>query len=215
MFKELFGPTRPEGYYFDVPLPFLCALSMVQTTDLTFVRHGETIANATGKYNSQTIDTFSKKGQDQVARLTRDLLTERPYDVILVSPSPRAMNSIAPFLRTKGKVAIVWPLLYECCTEKRPPNAKATSFKFGVKIAIPSAISGQLVLNQPGAQYPAPKGYKEGLAQVAASVAEFKKKYLGKRVLIVGHSGAGGQFIKAFTGKSIRLENAAPVRSPG
>ncbi|MEI7985900.1 MAG: histidine phosphatase family protein [Armatimonadota bacterium] len=195
-----------------MPLLLLCTLTIATTTDLTFVRHGETIANATGKYNSQTIDTFSKKGQDQVARLTRDLLVEQPYDVILVSPSPRAMNSIAPYLKAKGKVGTVWPLLYECCTEKRPANAKATSFNFGVKIAIPTAISGQLKIGTLGDRYPAPKGYNEGLAQVAASVAEFKKKFLGKRVLIVGHSGAGGQFIKAFTGKAIRLENASPLK---
>ncbi len=191
----------------------LCSLTIAASTDLTFVRHGETIANATGKYNSQTIDTFSKKGQDQVARLTRDLMTQPAYDVILVSPSPRALNSIAPYLKATRKQALVWPLLYECCTEKRPADARATSFKFGVKIAIPGAIAPQFMMARDQINYPAPKGYNEGLAQVAASVAEFRKKYLGKRVLIVGHSGAGGQFLKAFTGKAIRLENASPVKA--
>jgi broad specificity phosphatase PhoE len=199
-------------YHFKVPIQFLCAISMLQVTDLTFVRHGETIANATGKYNSHTIDTFSKKGQDQVDHLTRDLMNERPYDVILVSPSPRALHTIAPYLKNKEKQAMVWPLLYECCTEKRPPNAKATSFKFGLKIAVPSMIAPQFQVGRYENQYPAPKNYNEGLAQVAASVAEFRKKYLGKRVLIVGHSGHGGQFLKALTGKSIRLENASPVK---
>jgi broad specificity phosphatase PhoE len=189
----------------------LCAFRLVKVTDLTFVRHGETIANATGKYNGHTIDTFSQKGVGQIARLTRDLMVEKPYDVILVSPSPRALHTIAPYLKAKGKQALVWPLLYECCTEKRPVGAHATSFKFGVQIAVPGPISAQFQL-QPASKYPTPKGYNEGLAQVAASVTEFRKKYLGKRILIVGHSGAGGQFIKALTGKAIRLENASPVK---
>lgn len=195
-----------------MPLSLIFAISMVQITDLTFVRHGETIANATGKYNSRTIDTFSSKGNAQVAKLTKQLLAEKPFDVVLVSPSPRALNTIAPYLKIRERKAMVWPLLYECCTEKRPANAKATSFKFGGKIAIPSMISPYFQVGRYENLYPAPKGYNEGLAQVEASVSEFRKKYLGKRVLIIGHSGAGGQFLRLLVKKSLRLENAAPVK---
>jgi hypothetical protein len=158
-----------------VPLPLLCALAIKASTDLTFVRHGETVANATGKYNSHTIDTFSIKGQEQVDQLTRELIAEKPYDIILVSPSPRALNSIAPYLKMKGKNALVWPLLYECCTEKRPSNAHATSFKFGVKIAIPGPIADRFHLDPTQNRYPAPQGYNQGLAQVITSISEFKR----------------------------------------
>ena len=195
-----------------MPFPLLYALTIAQTTDLTFVRHGETIANATGVYNSHTIDTFSKKGQAQVDRLTKDLLVEQPYDVILVSPSPRALHTIAPYLKAKGVKATVWPLLYECCTMKRPANAHATSFKYGLNIAVPTAIVDQFTIRTTEKAYPAPKDFNEGLAQVTASVAEFKKRYAGKRILIVGHSAHGGQFLKALTGKSIQLRNASPVK---
>ena len=192
-------------------LHLLCAVTIKAPTDLTFVRHGETVANATGKYNSHTIDTFSKKGQAQVDRLTKDLLAEKPFDIILVSPSPRALNTIAPYLKARRKQAIVWPLLYECCTEKRPENAHATSFKFGLKIAVPGAIAAQFTFLTGENKYPAPTDYNEGLSQVNASVAEFHKKFAGKRVLIVGHSGHGGQFLRSLTGKAIRLQNAKPV----
>ena len=194
-----------------MPLPLFCAVASLATTDLTFVRHGETLANATGKYNSHTIDTFSKKGQAQVERLTKDLLAQKPYDIILVSPSPRALNTIAPYLKARNKQAIVWPLLYECCTERRPADAHATTFKFGVRIAIPSAIAPQFRLVTGEDKYPAPKDYNEGLAQVNASITEFKRKYRGKRILIVGHSGHGGQFLRILTGKPTRLQNASPV----
>ncbi len=193
-------------------VPLFISLSMRSVTDFTFVRHGETIANATGKYNSQTIDTFSKKGQEQVNRLTQDLMTETQYDVILVSPSPRALYTIAPYLKAKGKKAIVWPLLYECCTMKRPADAHATTFKFGFKIAVPGPIAAQFTVKASENRYPMPSDYNEGLAQVNASVAEFRKKYAGKRVLIVGHSGHGGQFIKALTGKTMRVDNASPIK---
>jgi broad specificity phosphatase PhoE len=195
-----------------VPIPILLAIHLVQVTDLTFVRHGETLANATGKYNSHTIDTFSAKGQVQVGKLTKALLTERPFDVILVSPSPRALNTIAPYLTVKKRQALVWPLLYECCTEKRPAAAHATTFRYGGKVLVPTIISPHFQVGRNDNRYPAPKGYDEGLAQVEATVAEFRKKYAGKRVLIIGHSGHGGQFIKALTGKSIRLQNAAIVK---
>ena len=190
----------------------LCALTLVSTTDLTFVRHGETVANATGVYNSHTIDTFSTKGQYQVDRLTRDLLGEQAYDIILVSPSPRALNTIAPYMKARRKQANVWPLLFECCSMRRPTNAHATSFSYGLKIAVPGNLLPQFTLLQNQFRYPAPKDYNEGLAQVNLSVAEFRRRYAGKRVLIVGHSGHGGQFLKALTGKAIRLENASPVR---
>lgn len=194
-----------------MPVTILFAATTLATTDLIFVRHGETVANATGKYNSSTIDTFSKKGQTQVDRLTQNLLAGQGFDVILVSPSPRALNTIAPYLRAKGKQAAVWPLLYECCTTKRPSKAHATKFGFGVKIAVPGKIAKQFTFLPNQNRYPDPKDYNEGLAQVNMSVAEFRKKYTGKRVLIVGHSGHGGQFLKALTGKAIRLENASPV----
>ena len=195
-----------------MPISLLCVITIAQTTDLTFVRHGETIANATGVYNSHTIDTFSKKGQAQVDRLTKDLLMERPYDIILVSPSPRALHTIAPYLKAKGINATVWPLLYECCTMKRLTGAHATSFKYGLNIAVPGPVAAQFTMHPTEKAYPAPKDYNEGLAQVNATVAEFRKRYAGKRVLIVGHSAHGGQFLKAMIEKSIQLRNASPVK---
>lgn len=193
-------------------IPLLLALSMVTTTDLTFVRHGETIANATGKYNSKTIDTFSKKGEAQVKALTQKLLKEKPYDIILVSPSPRALKTIAPYLKEIHRQALVWPLLYECCTSKRPANAHATKFTYSKQqVDVPSLIAPQFRIGRYDIYLPNSPDYNAGLAQVSASVAFFKKTYAGKRVLIVGHSGHGGQFLHAFTGKYIRLENASPV----
>lgn len=181
-------------------------------TDLVFVRHAETLANATGKYNSKTIDTFSPKGESQVKALLPVLLKEKKFDVILVSPSPRALKTVAPYLRDSHQRAYVWPLLYECCTSKRPKDAHATSFTYGGQINVPSVLTPYFQIGRYETKLPVAKDYNAGLAQVAECVKVFKQKYAGKRVLIVGHSGHGGQFLKAFTGKAFHVQNATPIR---
>lgn len=190
----------------------LLALALTPvTTDLTFVRHGETLANATGKYNSKTIDTFSPKGEQQVKALTQKLLKEKRYDVILVSPSPRALKTIAPYLKSTNQQAYIWPLLYECCTQKRPSDAHPTRFTYGSSFKAPSTIATLFQIGRYETKLPSAPDYNAGLAQIDETLKVFRLKYAGKRVLIVGHSGHGGQFLKGLTGKFIRLENATPM----
>ena len=102
-------------HHIDMPL-LAAALLLValKPTEIYFVRHGETIANATGAYNSRTIDTFSALGEKQVAFFNNQIKNRR-FDAIVVSPSPRALRTIAPYLRANNLKATVWPELYECC----------------------------------------------------------------------------------------------------
>lgn len=180
-------------------------------TDLTFVRHAETLANATGKYNARTLDTFSPKGSKQVERLTKELLASRPFGRILVSPSPRAMRTVLPYLKATGQKATIWPLLYECCTQKRPSDAHREPYKWGGKISIPADCAGYFLMTPGQDRYPAPASYNEGLMQVEDSLSQFRSRFEGGRILIVGHSGHGGQFLHALTGRWIRVENAKPM----
>lgn len=186
----------------------LLALTLVRT-DLTFVRHGETQANATGRYNSRTLNTFSELGKKQVAALTERLVKQPKWDLILVSPSPRALRTIAPYLARTGQKATVWPLLYECCTE-RPRQPEASSFSYGAPITLPKDVEKHFVLPA-GLKFPAPRNYGEGLAQVSDGILEFKRKYASKRVLLVGHSAHGGQFLKRLTGKAYHVKNAEEI----
>jgi broad specificity phosphatase PhoE len=189
----------------------VAALALAPSTDLTFVRHGETVANATGRYNSQTLNVLSEKGRQGVAELTQRLLKGPRFDRILVSPSPRALKTIAPYLRASGQRATVWPLLYECCTGRRPKGAHATRFSYGAKVELPRDLA-PLFRIEPGMdRYPIASDYNAGLAQAAASLAEFKNRFRGGRVLLVGHSGHGGQFIHGLTGKRVRVENAKEI----
>jgi broad specificity phosphatase PhoE len=175
---------------------------------VTFVRHGETVANATGRYNERTLNTLSAKGEREVSELTRDLRKLPSFDLILVSPAPRVLKTIAPYLRASHQTAIVWPLLYECCTGKRPKDAHATQFSYGERIHIPAEFDGLFHLEPGNDRYPVASKYDEGLAQVDAAIEQFKRRFGQVRILLVGHSGMGGHFIHALTGKWIKLDNA-------
>ncbi len=189
-------------------LPLIAALALTPKS-LTFVRHSETVANATGRYNARTLNVFSAKGEALVLALTERLVKEPLPDAIYVSPSPRALRTIAPYLRRTGQRATVWPLLYECCTE-RPRKPEAKGFAYGAKVEIPSDLRGLFVVVPGQDRLPAPKDYGEGLAQVRRTVEGFRRLQ-GGRVMLVGHSAHGGLFLKAITGKAYRVENAEPI----
>ena len=186
----------------------LLFFAQAQYTDLVFVRHGETVANATGTYNSKTIDTFSDLGKTEVSDLTGRLVKSTRFQAIYVSPSPRVLYTIAPYLRATHQRATIWPLLYECCTGPRPKYPSITSFSYGAKIKIPSDLAGLFVIAKGEDRYPVSSSYNAGLAQVEASLKEFREKCRGQRVLLVGHSGHGGQFLHSIIQRWIRLDNA-------
>lgn len=183
-----------------------------QKADVTFVRHAETLANSTGRYNARTLDTFSPKGQEEVDYLTQWLLKQPKFDTILVSPSRRAMLTIEPYLKATHQVATVWPLLYECCTQKRPKGAHPTSFAYEGHAAIMRRMVSEFRIAPGDDQMPYAKDYNAGLAQVQEEERKFRSMQLTGRVLIVGHSGNGGHFIHDLTGKWIQLLNAHPVQ---
>lgn len=191
-------------------LSLLATLVLAPAQRLTFVRHSETVANATGKYNSKTLNVFSAHGEALVRSLTERLLKEPRPDAIYVSPSPRALRTIAPYLRRTGQKATVWPLLYECCTE-RPKQPAAKSFPYGAKVTIPADVAGLFRIMPGQDRLPAPRNYGEGLAQVRLSVAEFRKKLKSGNVMLVGHSAHGGLFLKALTGRAYHVKNAEPI----
>ncbi len=185
-------------------------LGFPAATTLTFARHAETMANASGHYNSRTLNSFSDLGKREVAALVTKLPAR--FDRILVSPSPRALYTIAPYLRSTNQRALLWPLLYECCTGRRPHGAHPTPFKFGELIQIPADLKGLFILLKGEDRLPVAPTYDEGLAQVDQAVREFRARFAGGAVLIVGHSGEGGHMIHELTGRWIKLDNAEPIR---
>ncbi len=188
----------------------LAALVLAAPLHLTFVRHSETVANATGRYNARTLNVFSERGEKLVVALTETLLKSPRPDAILVSPSLRALRTIAPYLRRTGQKATVWPLLYECCTE-RPKKPAARTFPYGAKIEIPRDLAGLFVVLPGQDRLPAPRDYGEGLAQARRSVEGFRARFHAGRVMLVGHSAHGGLFLKALAGHAYKVDNAKPI----
>jgi broad specificity phosphatase PhoE len=173
--------------------------------ELIFVRHGETVANATGRYNSRTIDTLSELGQKQVAALTPKL-NAMHFDAIVVSPSPRALKTIAPYLRAHpGTRAEVWPELYECCDNntKKIKGLTSPKVRYGGIVKLTSDIAALFFLNPANNRFMQAPSYDDGLRQIRLAAHHLKRQFggSGKTVLVVGHSLHGGRMIELIKGK--------------
>ena len=175
------------------------------TTDLYFVRHGETVANATGKYNSRTINTFSAKGAAEVGALPRRLSGIR-FDAVICSPSPRAIYTAASVLKADRLTATIWPEFNECCTQSRrlrslPPHYE--SLRPVGKVKIPSSVASYFRLDPSDSQMFADGNYQDGLVQTRYAVRHFRSTFegSGRTVLVVGHSGQGARFVEILLGK--------------
>jgi broad specificity phosphatase PhoE len=187
-----------------------------QPAEILFVRHGETVANATGRYKTSTLNAFSLKGQNQVSQLT-NRLQGSSFDDILVSPSPRALKTVAPYLQRTDQVAEVWPELYECCVQKGAARLKpaAPAIKFGPQIEWPETFDGLFRFRPGGERYILAPTYNDGKRQIKLAWQKILDEFSGsgKRILIVGHSGQGGEMIALLTGgRRVSLANAKPVR---
>ncbi len=91
---------------------------------LFFVRHAESVANAKLKNELGTGDQLSPKGIKQADRLV-SVLKEYQFDHIFVSPSQRTIQTIAPYLRSVKRRAVVLPQAIEI----KDVSIKAVIFK--------------------------------------------------------------------------------------
>jgi broad specificity phosphatase PhoE len=164
--------------------------------DVYFVRHAETVANATGRYAADTIDRLSTRGTAQLPPLTRTLQQYR-FDAIRVSPFRRAMATIAPYLDASGATAEVWPELAECCSERPRTNQPSTDVPRGGRIEIDQPFAKMFRLPEPEARLYRPRSYADGLAQVYDLRDRLVREFggSGKTILLVGHSLAGTRLI--------------------
>ncbi len=186
-------------------LVLTCSANLfAQKARIIFVRHAETQANATGRYNSRTIDAFSDLGKKQVFRLTGELDSMR-FDPILVSPSERALRTIAPYLRSHRRKAIIWPELYECCDAhtKAVKGTASLSVRYGSRLVVPSDIRDLFVVQPGHDRLPNAPSYVDGLNQIRACAARLRSEFgtSEKQVLVVGHSLMGGRLLELLEGK--------------
>jgi len=193
-------------------------LNLWSPARIVFVRHGETEANATGRYSSRTIDTFSERGAREVAALTARLDAMR-FDAIVVSPSPRALKTIAPYLRKHGLKAEIWPELYECCDahSRKIKGYTSPNVRYGATIRVPADLAPCFILDTGDDRLILAPSYDDGLRQIRLAGQRLRREFggTGKTVLVVGHSLNGGRLIEDLEGKPlegrVRPDNAKPI----
>ena len=181
--------------------------------DLYFLRHAQTVANATDHYTDETERQFSEEGWRQIGAVT-SRLAGLHFDTILVSPKYRVTQTILPYLMAQQRRAEIWPELGECCWQ-------------GDLSLPPSRAVGDPIVIEPGQElyfylragamtneYPA-ETFGDGTNQVRI-VCDLLRRYMAEHeesVLIVGHFLTSSCILNEFLGRPmtniIRLKNGA------
>lgn len=219
------GHTQPRR---GSPLPLTSCLALVLLTlllhgnisagEIVFVRHGETVANATGKYTDATVNRLTPRGVAQAAAVPERLGTES-FTVIVTSPAERCRQTITPYLRAVGARAQVWPELEEVSNrilgrpgkKEPPPRAQLVTVEG-------EAARHFTVGRKEDAHHLEPRTRGEALAQVDMAVARLLAlaKKPEARVLVVGHSLLGSRILEQLLGRPVEgklvLENGAVNR---
>lgn len=168
--------------------------------DLYFVRHAETMSNATGRHNRDNEQTFSSAGKEQVAALTESLVGVH-LDAIVVSPLWRAQHTIVPFLEKSGRTAEIWPELAECCWQKDHDVAPSQDRRRGALIVPESSL---LSCRDEAARYRLDnsENYADGVQRVKQTAALLRQRFAGtsSSVLVVGHYWHGAKLLAEFLG---------------
>jgi broad specificity phosphatase PhoE len=166
--------------------------------DLYFVRHAETVANATGIYTKENESKFSKKGLKQIEDLTK-MFGRYKFDFICVSPQVRALETILPYLKEHNMTAEIWPELSECLFQKGKGGKSVEMFTRGETIVLSNDMKDYFQFREPTLNYFYKEGsYREGLLRLdrACKLIEERFGQSGKSVLIVGHNLSGGRLIE-------------------
>ncbi|MHB8634973.1 MAG: histidine phosphatase family protein [Fimbriimonadaceae bacterium] len=191
--------------------------------EVYFVRHGETVSNATGHYNARSLNELTAAGAAQATSVATTL-AHVAFDLAIVSPSLRAEKTAAPTLREHHLIATIWPEFNECCTEHGAARRKPASAHLGrgARVTAPSSLASLLRVDPSDNRLYAPANYADGLlqVQVAASRTRALLMHVQKprgvfRVLIVGHAAQGSRFLDSMLGRrpvgDIELKNGVIV----
>lgn len=168
--------------------------------NLTILRHGQTVGNATGDYSTTANDVLSEYGHEQAARLVEGLAGYQ-FDVIYCSPLERALKTIAPYLRENGRSAEIWPELAEACwqADHTPPVPMRT--ESARSITIEPALDGVFTLLAGHTSLPYDdEVFDEGFARIDGAYARLLARHSGTtdRVLVVAHWYTSSRLIETF-----------------
>ncbi|MCF8262498.1 MAG: phosphoglycerate mutase family protein [Melioribacteraceae bacterium] len=182
-------------------------------TELYFVRHAESVANATGISSEENNRSFSERGKKQIDSLNI-LIENKIFDLIVTSPKWRAQNTILPFLKISNQKAEIWPEFAECCWQDDRSESNMSKIPIGEEFEISdpeylSARDAESIF-----EYSTSDSYSNGINQIRKGVELLRNKYFNKgmKILIVGHSYSGANLLKILLNKDLdselKLKNA-------
>jgi broad specificity phosphatase PhoE len=193
-------------------LPGSIALLSLAAAQSIFVRHGETVANATGKYSDATLNVLTAKGQAQADSLVKKLPAR--FDAIYVSPAGRCILTIGPYLKATRQKATIWPELLECCQQRGAARKQpAGPLRYGPKITIPKEYQAYFIIEPDHDRLIDSPNYQAGLRQIRMAADRIRALPAGQKSLFVSHSIAGARLFEALTGQPnrIKVDNASPI----
>ncbi|RLL55603.1 histidine phosphatase family protein [Mariprofundus sp. EBB-1] len=171
-------------------------------TEIYFVRHAETMSNATGTANINNDRTLSKAGEQQVQRLTKQL-QQLDIDHIIVGPQQRALKTILPFLKQAKRTAEIWPSLDECCWQKKPAIQHTARLKFGSKIKLHRQMKPFFIFPDAHSHYRYyTQSYDEGITQTTFAADKIIRTFgnSGQHILVIGDYHSGTRIIELLQG---------------
>lgn len=200
MFKKIFFL-----YWFVCSFSCLPAWAIEETKsvlDIFFIRHAETIGNATGDYSNNKGETLTEKGHRETFELIKKL-DKNSYNYILVSPSYRTRMTIQPYLKKHRLTAEIWPEIAECCWQRKKPIHKPCLKADGKKITIaPQSKSLFIFRDKNSDRFYKTNSYGQGLCQIEDAFNLLKEKFWfsGKKIVIISHGNFGRMLIIRLLG---------------
>lgn len=143
------------------------------TTTLYFLRHGETVENATGYFQGQTQGTLSSLGLAQ-ARAVAPRVAALPIDAVLCSDLRRCRHTLA--LAMPGRPGVTLPVVYTPLLRERDMGSLT-----GRPLA--GAVLDATVENEARAT-----------VRAAQLVRLVRRRYAGQTLLVVSH----GYFLRVL-----------------
>src|SRR5712664_921489 len=103
------------------------------------------------------------------------------FDTIVVNPSPRALRTIAPYLRAHRLKAEIWPELYECCDNntKKITGLSSPRVRYGSTVKVPPDLTGLFTLSPANSRFILAPRYDDGLRQIGLAADHLRREFGG------------------------------------
>lgn len=153
------------------------------TTELTLVRHGQTIWHAENRYTGRSDIPLDDTGRAQAARLG-EWARDHPHDVLACSPLLRACDTAAP-------VAAAWGIEPEIVDALREVDFGVAEGRTLAEVRLADPVAAKRFVADPerhpftGAEPPA-----MAAERVLGGLRGLAARHRGRSVLVIGHSTA-------------------------